>query len=179
MGIVEMKMREWHPASWRMLPAAQMPAYPDPAALVAVERNLSEAAAIASVADSARLGAEIARAAAGEAFIVQGGDCAESFGDGNAANVGATIALFEAMSARIAAGLQVPVIRIARIAGQYAKPRTSDLETRGGVSLPAYRGDIINGPSFDTVSRLPDPARMLRAYRESFATAQLLGTAPI
>jgi 3-deoxy-7-phosphoheptulonate synthase len=179
MGVVEMKMREWSPASWRMLPAAQMPAYPDVAILAAVERQLNEAAAVASIADSARLSVEIAKAAAGEAFVLQGGDCAESFGETSAASVGATVALFEAMSMRIASGLGVPVIKIARIAGQYAKPRTSDTETRGDISLPAYRGDIINGPGFDAASRTPDPARMLRAHRESLETARLLGGAPI
>ena len=174
MGVVEMKMREWHPASWRILPAAQMPAYPDQAASAAIERRLGEAEEVASIADSARLGAEIARAAAGEAFILQGGDCAESFGETSATSIGATIGLFEAMSARIAAGIGVSVIKIARIAGQYAKPRTSDMETRGGVSLPAYRGDIINGPAFDAASRTPDPARMLRAHRESRDVASLI-----
>lgn len=179
MGVVEMKMREWHPASWRRLPAAQMPDYPDPATLAVVERQLGEAAAIASIADSARLSAEIARAAAGAAFILQGGDCAESFGETSAASITATIALFDAMSARIADGLGVPVVKIARIAGQFAKPRTSDLETRRNVSLPAYRGDIINGPSFDAASRTPDPTRMLRAHQESLDAARLLGGAPI
>ena len=174
MGVVETKMREWSPASWRMLPAAQMPDYPDPGALAAVERQLGEAAAIASIADSSRLSAEVARTSAGEAFILQGGDCAESFGEGGATNIRATVALFEAMSARIAKGLGVPIVKIARIAGQYAKPRTSDMETRGGVSLPAYRGDVINGPLFDGASRTPDPARMLRAHQESLDTARQL-----
>lgn len=172
-------MREWDPASWRMLPAAQIPAYPDPAALEAVEQQLGEAAAIAPIADSARLGGEIANVAAGEAFVLQGGDCAESFGDCGAASVGATVALFDAMSARIAEGIGLPVIKIARIAGQFAKPRTSDVETRGGVSLPPYRGDIINGPMFDAASRAPDPERMLRAHRESHDTARLLAAEPI
>ena len=162
-----------------MLPAAQMPVYPDPAAIAAVERQLAEAAAIASITDSARLSAEIARAAAGEAFILQGGDCAESFGDGGARSVGATIALFDAMGKRIADGLGLTVVKIARIAGQFAKPRTSDMETRGGVSLPAYRGDIINGPRFDAASRTPDPARMLRAHQELLDAAWQLRTAPI
>jgi 3-deoxy-7-phosphoheptulonate synthase len=174
MGVVETKMAEWTPGSWRMLPAAQMPVYPDLDALKTVERRLSEAAAIASIADSARLSADIARAAAGEAFILQGGDCAESFGEISAASIGATVALFDAMEERITAGLGAPVIKIARIAGQFAKPRTSDVETRGEVSLPAYRGDIINGPRFDANSRAPDPARMLRAHRESRDAAHLL-----
>jgi 3-deoxy-7-phosphoheptulonate synthase len=172
MGVVEMKMRAWHPGSWRTLPAAQMPAYPDAATLEAVERQLSGAAAIASIADSARLKVEIAKAAAGEAFIMQGGDCAESFGETDAASIEATVKLFEAMSARIAEGLGVPVIKLGRIAGQYAKPRTSDMEVRGEVHLPAYRGDIINGPAFEATSRTPDPERMLRAHRESLETAQ-------
>lgn len=177
MGVVETKMREWRPDSWRMLPAAQMPAYPDPESLSAVERQLSEAEAIASILASVRLSGDIACAAKGEAFILQGGDCAESFGEGSAASVSATMALFEEMSRLIAAGLGVPLVRIARIAGQFAKPRTSDIETRGGVSLPAYRGDIINGPDFDAASRTPDPARMLRAHRESLDVARLLGAA--
>jgi 3-deoxy-7-phosphoheptulonate synthase len=172
MGVVEMKMHEWHPASWRMLPAAQMPAYPDAAALAAVERQLGEVAPVASIEDSARLATDIARVAAGEAFVLQGGDCAESFGKGSAKNIGATVDLFGEMSAQIAEGLGVPIVRIARIAGQFAKPRTSDTETRGGVSLPAYRGDIINGPRFEAASRTPDPARMRRAHEESLDTAR-------
>jgi len=179
MGVVEMKMRDWSPASWRMLPAAQMPSYPERAVSATVERQLGQVAAIASIADSARLSAEIAGAAAGEAFILQGGDCAESFGENSAASVATTVALFEAMSAPIAEGLRRPVIRVARIAGQFAKPRTSDTETRGGVSLPAYRGDIINGPKFDAASRTPDPARMLRAHRESLETARMIGSGGI
>lgn len=174
MGVVEMKMREWRPDSWRVLPAAQLPAYPDAAALAAVERELSEATTIASIADSARLGAEIARVAAGEAFILQGGDCAESFGEISAESVGATLALFEAMSARIGGGLDLPIVKIARIAGQFAKPRTSEVETRGTVSLPTYRGDIINGPAFDVASRTPDPERMLRAHNESLHAARVV-----
>ena len=179
MGVVETKMREWSPASWRMLPAAQMPAYPDPAALAAVERQLGGAAAIAPIADSARLSVEIARVAAGDGFILQGGDCAESFGESDSASVRATVALFNAMGARIAEGLGLAVVKIARIAGQFAKPRTLDVETRGEVALPAYRGDIINGPSFDAVSRTPDPARMLRAHQESLGAARLLRESPI
>ena len=174
MGLVETKMREWRPDSWRMLPAAQMPAYPDPNALSVVEGKLSEAPAIASIADSTKLGAEIARAAGGEGFILQGGDCAESFGEGSAASVSATVTLFNEMSRGIAKGLGVPVIKIARIAGQFAKPRTADMEVRSGVTLPAYRGDVINGPAFDAASRTPDPARMLRAHRESLESARLL-----
>ena len=178
MGVLE-TMREWNPASWRTLPAAQIPSYPDQAALEVVEGQLRGAEAVASIGDSARLSAEIAQAAAGEAFILQGGDCAESFGEGSAASVAAVVALFEAMSARIAEGLQVPIVKIARIAGQFAKPRTSDVETRGGVSLPAYRGDIINGPQFDAASRTPDPVRMLRAHQESADAARLIASASI
>jgi 3-deoxy-7-phosphoheptulonate synthase len=174
MGVVETRMREWSPAGWRMLPAAQMPDYPDIAALAAIERKLGEAAAVASIADSAHLTKDIARAAAGEAFILQGGDCAESFGEAGATSFGATVALFEAMSARIVEEVGVPVVQIARIAGQFAKPRTSELETHGGLSLPAYRGDIINGPGFDPASRAPDPARMLRAHQESLDAARQL-----
>lgn len=176
MGVVEMKMREWRPDSWRTLPAAQMPAYPDAVALMRVEEELSEAAPIAAIADSTRLDAEIAQVAAGKAFILQGGDCAESFGDGNAASIGATMRLFEAMGSQIGSGLGLPVVKIARIAGQFAKPRTSDLETRAGLVLPTYRGDIVNGPAFDAVSRMPDPVRMLRAHQESLGTARLIGS---
>src|SRR5215218_3685317 len=119
MGVVETKMRKWRPDSWRMLPAAQMPAYPDPGALAAVERELSEAPAIAAIADSARLTARIAEVAAGRAFILQGGDCAESFGEVSAERVSGSLGLFEAMGSRIEAGLGCPVIKIARIAGQF------------------------------------------------------------
>ena len=174
MSVVEVKMREWNPSGWRMLPAAQMPGYPDALAIAAVELQLAQAEVVASIGESKHLSADIARAAAGQAFILQGGDCAESFGEGGAKRIAATVALFETMGARIAEGLQLPVIKIGRIAGQFAKPRTLDVETRGDVSLPAYRGDIINGPEFDAASRTPNPARMLRAHSESLEAARLL-----
>src|SRR5688500_15851235 len=110
MGLVELKVREWRPDSWRMLPAAQMPAYPDLDALAAVEDGLGTAAAIASIADSTQLSADIAQAAAGEAFILQGGDCAESFGESSAASVTETVDLFNEMSRRITEGIGVPVV---------------------------------------------------------------------
>jgi 3-deoxy-7-phosphoheptulonate synthase len=151
-----------------------MPAYPDAEALGRVERALGTAEAVADPADSARLVEAMTAAAAGDAFVLQGGDCAESFADDVAENVAGVSGLFAQMAAILRQGIGVPIIEIARIAGQFAKPRTTDVETRGNAALPAYRGDIVNGAGFDAALRSPDPDRMLKAHRQSLETARRL-----
>ena len=164
----------WSPSSWRARPATQLPLYPDADALAAAVSCLAGAAPLASVADNRALGARIAEAAAGRAFLLQGGDCAETFAEFGADKVRTTFNLLLDMAALIAAGGQAEVITVARIAGQFAKPRSTDNETIGDVTLPAYRGDIVNGAAFDADDRAPDPLRMLEVHRQSGITVDLL-----
>jgi len=164
----------WNPASWRDRPAVQLPTYPDADALATVESCLASAAPLTSMSDSRRLTETLAEVAEGRAFLLQGGDCAETFAEFGADKVRVTFDLLLEMAAMIRAAGAGPVVKVARIAGQFAKPRSSDSETLDGVTLPAYRGDIINGPAFDVASRAPDPMRMLEAHRQSGVTIDLL-----
>jgi 3-deoxy-7-phosphoheptulonate synthase len=165
---------DWTPRSWRLRPAVQMPVYPDPSALQRVERRLEAAAPLVSVAEIRQLRAEIARAADGEAFLLQGGDCAESFAEFGAAKVRGTYELLLRMGALLRARGGADVVHLARIAGQFAKPRSSDEETVGGVTLPSYRGDAVNAAAFTPAARSPDPRRLLEAHRQAQATIGLL-----
>jgi 3-deoxy-7-phosphoheptulonate synthase len=168
----------WSPDSWRNKPARQLPAYRDQALLAGVEARLTQAAPVVRIDDCRKLVEATARLAAGRGYLLQGGDCAESFDDQVAERVASLAALFDAMAARIAPALNnEPLIEVARIAGQFAKPRTSDEERRGDERLPAYRGDIINNDRFDRQSRSPDPERMLRAHMQSVGTAASLAAA--
>ena len=164
----------WFPASWRAYPARQMPDYVDQAALTAVEARLSSAAPVVRNEDSARLRDATAELAEGRGFLLQGGDCAESFDDPVAEQVSGIVGLFDAMANRLRPGLDGPLIQVARIAGQFAKPRSATVEIHDGVTLPAYRGDIVNGIAFDASSRLTDPLRMIRAHMQSVGTAASL-----
>lgn len=164
----------WTPQSWRACPATQLPAYPDQAALGAVESCLASAAPLTSVAEAQQLSARLAEVALGRAFLLQGGDCAESFAEFGADKVRLTFNLLLEMAATIRTGSGAPVVKVARLAGQFAKPRSTDMETIGGITLPVYRGDIVNGPDFDARSRTPDPMRMLEAHRQSRVTIELL-----
>jgi len=157
----------WAPETWRLRPAQQFPVYPDPLVLRHAETCLRAAPPIAMPTDSARLSAHLAKVAAGRAFLLQGGDCAETFAEFSAERIRVTFELLLQMAETLSAAARQPVVRIGRIAGQFAKPRSSEFETVGGSTLPAYRGDIINGAEFDAESRTPDPARMLEAYRQS------------
>jgi 3-deoxy-7-phosphoheptulonate synthase len=161
---------DWSPASWRAFEARQQPFYPDPAALAAAERELAAYPALVAADDSARLRALLAEAQAGRAFLLQGGDCAESFADFSPATIASTHRLIAAMARRLAEASGLPVIRVGRIAGQFAKPRSAADEAREGHSLPAYRGDIVNSTAFDAAARRPDPDRMFRAYAQAAAT---------
>jgi 3-deoxy-7-phosphoheptulonate synthase len=167
----------WFPASWRACPARQMPDYGDKAALASVEGRLANAAAVVRSEDSARLRQAIATLAGGSGFLLQGGDCAESFDDPVAEQVSGIIGLFDAMSERLELAAGAPIIQVARIAGQFAKPRSAAVETHDGLTLPAYRGDIINGIDFDAASRIADPQRMIRAHMQSVGTAASLAAA--
>lgn len=167
----------WFPASWRALPVRQIPAYSDNAALMSVEARLSVAAPVVRIDDAMGLRDRVAELAAGQGFLLQGGDCAESFDDPVAEQVSNIVGLFDAMTARLGPAVGRPLVEIARIAGQFAKPRSAITETRDSVTLPAYRGDIVNGVRFDAETRRPDPHRMIRAHMQSVGTAASLATA--
>jgi 3-deoxy-7-phosphoheptulonate synthase len=164
----------WTPQSWQSRPAAQMPNYPDADMLHLVESCLVSAAPLTSIADSAHLTAQLGQVSAGNAFLLQGGDCAETFAEFGADKVRMTFNLLLEMAAILRASGYDNVVRVARIAGQFAKPRSSDTEKVGDLVLPTYRGDIVNGPEADAASRTPDPMRMLEAHRQSKVTVDLL-----
>jgi len=167
----------WHPASWRSRPARQQPVYDDAGALAAVEQRLAFAPPVIAIADAVRLRQAMARVAGGAGLLLQGGDCAESFDDPVAERVASLAALFDVMSARLGPVASGPIVEVARIAGQFAKPRTSIVERRGEAMLPAYRGDIINDAAFDADARQADPARMIRAHLQSVGAAASLAAA--
>ncbi|MBA3666703.1 MAG: 3-deoxy-7-phosphoheptulonate synthase [Sphingomonas sp.] len=167
----------WHPASWRRRRARQQPTYADAHALAAVEARLAAAPPVIAIDEARHLRIAMATLAGDRGLLLQGGDCAESFDDPVAERVASLASLFDAMAARLDPVAGGPLIEIARIAGQFAKPRTSALETQEHSTLPAYRGDIINGAAFDTVARQPDPARMIRAHLQSVGAAASLAAA--
>ncbi|MEO6361538.1 MAG: 3-deoxy-7-phosphoheptulonate synthase class II [Sphingomicrobium sp.] len=164
----------WSPHQWRTKPAAQLPEYPDEAAAKRVERRLASALPLVSTAEVVHLKAQLGQVSAGRAFLLQGGDCAESFAEFGADKVRTTFNLLLRMGAMIEAQSKAPVVHLARIAGQFAKPRSSSMETKGDVTLPSYRGDAVNGPDFSPESRTPDPKRLLEAHRQAEVTVQLL-----
>jgi 3-deoxy-7-phosphoheptulonate synthase len=152
-----------------------MPAdYPDPAALTAVETELSSYPPLVFAGEARTLQEELANVAQGRAFLLQGGDCAESFKEFHPNNIRDTFRVLLQMSVALTFGAGMPVVKIGRIAGQYAKPRSAPTETVGGTTLPSYRGDNINGMEFDPGARTPDPQRLLKAYGQSAATLNLL-----
>ena len=165
---------DWTPHSWRDRPAVQLPDYPDDDALARVEQRLAMVPPLASVADILHLQSQLAQVAAGHAFLLQGGDCAESFAEFTADKVRTTFHLMLQMGATLRAGSGSDIVHLARIAGQFAKPRSADTETIGGVTLPSYRGDAVNGPGFTAVARTPDPERLIDAHRQAQATIDLL-----
>ncbi|MCA3338667.1 MAG: 3-deoxy-7-phosphoheptulonate synthase class II [Roseomonas sp.] len=169
-----MTARGWSPDSWRNMPIRQVPEYPDQAALAAMEAKIARFPPLVFAGEARRLRASLARAGDGQAFVLQGGDCAESFGDFTANVIRDTFRVLLQMAVVLTFGGASPVVKLGRMAGQFAKPRSSDSETRDGVTLPSYRGDIINGPDFDPASRIPDPSRMEFAYMQSAGTVNLL-----
>jgi 3-deoxy-7-phosphoheptulonate synthase len=164
----------WTPTSWQTRPALQQPSYDDPVALGRVVDEMARLPPLVTSWEIERLRGYLARAARGDAFVLQGGDCAESFDDCRADPIAAKLKILLQMSLVLVHGARKPVIRIGRIAGQYAKPRSADAETRGGVTLPAYRGDIINRDGFTAEERAHDPALMLRAYERAALTLNFI-----
>lgn len=164
----------WKPNTWRDLPAKHVPAYPDPAALSAVEEQLASFPPLVFAGEARKLKRQLADVSRGNGFLLQGGDCAESFAEHHADNIRDFFRVFLQMSVVLTYAAAVPVVKVGRIAGQFAKPRSSPTEVQGDVTLPSYLGDIINGIDFDEANRLPDPHRMLMAYRQSAATLNLL-----
>ncbi|MET0169424.1 MAG: class II 3-deoxy-7-phosphoheptulonate synthase [Aliihoeflea sp.] len=167
-------MTKWSPNSWRGMPISQVPAYPDAAALADTEKQLASYPPLVFAGEARKLKKQLAAVSAGEAFMLQGGDCAESFAEHGADNIRDFFRVFLQMAVVLTFGGAQPVVKVGRIAGQFAKPRSSDTETKDGVALPSYRGDIINGIEFTTEARTPDPARQRMAYRQSAATLNLL-----
>ena len=167
-------MSDWTKSSWRNKPRIQMPDYTDAAALNAVEAQLSQYPLLVFAGEARRLKTQLAAASRGEAFLLQGGDCAEAFDQFNSDSIRDTFKVMLQMAMVLTYGAKVPVVKVGRMAGQFAKPRSANTETVGGVELPSYRGDIINGLNFTPEARIPDPQRMLQAYTQSAATLNLL-----
>ena len=164
----------WTPESWRTRPIEQSPIYKDKAALAEAERQLAGYPPLVFAGEARKLKRALGAAAAGEAFLLQGGDCAESFGEHSADNIRDFFRVFLQMAVVMTFAAGSPIVKVGRVAGQFAKPRSSDVETIDGVSLPAYRGDIVNDIDFTAEAREPDPRRQLEAYRQSAATLNLL-----
>ncbi len=164
----------WTPASWRGVPIRQAPSYPDAAALEAVEARLRAYPPLVFAGEARRLAQQLALAGEGRAFVLQGGACAESFGEFTADVIRDTFRVLLQMAVVLTFGAKVPVVKLGRMAGQYAKPRSADTETVDGRTLPAYRGDIVNGADFSEAARVPDPARMETGYFHSAGTLNLL-----
>ncbi len=167
-------MSDWTPHSWRDFPVKQVPEYRDPAELAAVEKRLSSYPPLVFAGEARRLKQSLAEVSAGNAFLLQGGDCAESFAEHHPDNIRDFFRVFLQMSVVLTYAAARPVVKVGRIAGQFAKPRSAPTETVDGVELPSYRGDIINDINFNDESRNPDPARLEMAYRQSAATLNLL-----
>jgi 3-deoxy-7-phosphoheptulonate synthase len=164
----------WKPDSWRSKPIQQVPDYPDAKVLADVEKQLATFPPLFFAGEARELKSELADVAAGKAFLLQGGDCAESFAEHGADNIRDFFRVFLQMAVVLTFQGALPVVKVGRIAGQFAKPRSSNIEKKGTVELPSYRGDIINGPEFTPEARIPDPKRQLEAYRQSAATLNLL-----
>lgn len=157
-------MCAWSPVSWKKFSYQQAATYPDETQLTRVVEQLRQLPPLVTSGEVKNLKQVIARAGRGEAFILQGGDCAESFNDCRADIISNKLKILLQMSLVLLHGMRKPIIRIGRIAGQYAKPRSSDFETINGVTLPSYRGDLVNSPEFDAPSRIPNPKLMLKGY---------------
>jgi 3-deoxy-7-phosphoheptulonate synthase len=160
----------WSPGSWRSRTALQMPQYPDAAALDAALTELRQLPPLVTSWEIFALKKQIAEAQEGKRFLLQGGDCAENFSDCESGTISNRLKVLLQMSLVLVHGLRLPVVRVGRFAGQYAKPRSADMETRGDVSLPSYRGDVVNGPEFTAQARVPDPRRMITAHARSAMT---------
>ena len=164
----------WSPDSWRSKPIVQVPEYPDNAALAAVEARLETFPPLVFAGEADKLKRALADVAEGKAFLLQGGDCAESFAEHSANHIRELFRVFLQMAVVLTFAGGFPVVKVGRIGGQFAKPRSSPTEKRGDQELPSYRGDIINGEGFTAEERIPDPQRQFEAYRQSAATMNLL-----
>jgi len=164
----------WTPDGWRNFPIQQQPTYKDQTLLSNVEQQLQSFPPLVFAEETRELHRQLGEVAEGRGFVLQGGDCAESFADFNAANIRDTFKVMLQMAVVLTFGGKVPVTKIARVAGQYAKPRSADLETIDGVSLPSYRGDNVNSFEFTPEAREPDPNRLITAYHHSASTLNLL-----
>lgn len=167
-------MSDWSPSSWRTKPAKQLPVYKDEIALKAVENELKDLPPLVFAGEARSLQKHLADVANGNAFLLQGGDCAESFAEFNANKIRDTFRVILQMAVVLTYAGSLPVIKLGRIAGQYAKPRSNDTETIGDVTLPIYRGDNVNALEFTAEGREPDPQRMIRSYHNASATLNLL-----
>jgi 3-deoxy-7-phosphoheptulonate synthase len=165
---------KWSPDSWRGKPIQQVPDYPDAGHLEKVEQQLRVYPPLVFAGEARRLTAQLARAADGKSFLLQGGDCAESFAEFHPNNIRDTFRVMLQMAVVLTFGAARPVIKVGRLAGQFAKPRSSGTEEIDGVVLPAYRGDMINGMDFTVEARTPDPERLIRVFNQSAATLNLL-----
>lgn len=167
-------MTQWLPSSWRNKPAQQLPHYKDEVALKSAENELKDLPPLVFAGEARNLMRDLGEVAEGRAFLLQGGDCAESFAEFNADKIRDTFKVILQMSVVLTYAGSLPVVKVGRIAGQFAKPRSSDTETQGDITLPSYRGDNINALAFTTEAREPDPQRMIRAYHNASATLNLL-----
>ena len=166
--------KDWAPSSWRGQPICQVPDYPDPAALTEVEKQLSNYPPLVFAGEARRLKDGLAKVAEGKAFLLQGGDCAESFAEFHPNTIRDTFRVLLQMAVVLTFGAACPVVKVGRLAGQFAKPRSAADETIDGVTLPSYRGDMINAMAFTADARRPDPERLVQAYNQSAATLNLL-----
>ena len=166
--------RPWSPDSWRRLPIEQVPVYPDPDKLAETEARLAGFPPLVFAGEARKLKRQLARVCEGRGFLLQGGDCAESFAEHSADNIRDFFRVFLQMAVVLTFAGRQPVVKVGRIAGQFAKPRSAPTEVQDGQELASYRGDNINGIEFDPAAREPDPARQIMAYRQSAATLNLL-----
>jgi 3-deoxy-7-phosphoheptulonate synthase len=164
----------WSPTSWQVKPAKQQPIYPDAKALRAILDQLSRLPPLVTSWEIERLKQQLGEAARGERFLLQGGDCSETFAECEPGAITRKLKILLQMSLVLAQGARKRIIRVGRFAGQYAKPRSSDTETRDNQALPCYRGDMVNGPAFSAPDRTPDPNRLLRAYERSALTLNFI-----
>ncbi|WP_456381619.1 class II 3-deoxy-7-phosphoheptulonate synthase [Hydrogenimonas sp.] len=167
-------MSNWSPSSWRDFPIKQQPNYKDPEALKAIEKELEKFPPLIFAEEARSLQEKLADVTAGKAFLLQGGDCAESFNAFNADTIKNLFKVLMQMAVVMTYSSGKPVVKVGRIAGQFAKPRSADVEAKGGVELPSYRGDIVNDADFEPKAREPKPEKLVKAYYQSAATLNLL-----
>ena len=165
---------KWQPNSWRNFPIKQVPEYPNASVLNEVEKMLEKRPPLVFAGEVQELRQKLGQVANGKAFLLQGGDCAESFAEYSANNIRDSFKVILQMAVALTFGAGLPVIKVGRMAGQFAKPRSSPTEVIDGIELPSYRGDMVNGIEFNEVSRKPDPKRLLNVYDHSAATLNLL-----